>query len=361
MITLFCVRPKGFNVGNDAIFIGMQRYIFEAFGQVVNIINLPATSRYESHAKSGLTAQTIWEINLYGDGVIVGGGNLYENGEIQVDLQALNALEVPLMLFSLSHGRVYNRRGDLVERTNVIPDSVTKALNNRAMISLARDDSTCEYLHRLGISKARTGGCPTIFLDRIINRLPQLNPPDKSGVLISVRQPSLMSIPLEKQAQVQIDIREIVRFLRAEGHQRIRLLCHDHRDIPFAASFSDLEFIYLDDIYTYLALLNSCDLNITYRLHSALPCLSFGRPAIPISYDERANSLLRTIGYEDWNIDMVKSSSVVADVIDRYRRLGELHARREQSRSSWDSLDKVMSEAFSIFALEVARRKNNIK
>jgi hypothetical protein len=54
MINLFCVRPKGFNVGNDVIFMGMQHFIYKAFGEVVNLISLPATSRYESQAKAGL-------------------------------------------------------------------------------------------------------------------------------------------------------------------------------------------------------------------------------------------------------------------------------------------------------------------
>ena len=41
MITLFCVRPKGLNVGNDAIYLGMQQFLAEAFGQVVNLISIP--------------------------------------------------------------------------------------------------------------------------------------------------------------------------------------------------------------------------------------------------------------------------------------------------------------------------------
>ncbi len=353
MITLFCIRPKGFNVGNDAIFLGMQRYIFEAFGQVVNIINLPATSRYESHAKAGLTAQTVYEINLYGDGVIIGGGNLYENGELQVDTNALAALEVPMMIFSVSHGRVYNRHSQLVNRTNTIPVDIARAVNEKAVVSLARDEHTNEYLRNIGIEHSEVGGCPTIYLDRIVDRLPELYPSDRSGVLISLRNPDLMSIPLARQARVRDDIRETVDFLRDQGHEDIRLLCHDHRDIPFAASFGDLEFVYLDDIYTYLALLNSCALNVTYRLHSALPCLSFGRPVISISYDERALSLMRTIGYDDWNIDMVKSPDVVSQIKDRYHRIDQLTAIKAEAKPRWDRLDQVMADSFGEFAKQV--------
>ncbi|MDX1929820.1 MAG: polysaccharide pyruvyl transferase family protein [Pirellulaceae bacterium] len=350
MITLFCIRPKGFNVGNDAIFLGMQTFLHAAFGEVVNVITLPATSRYESHAKAGLTAQTIYDINLYGDGVVIGGGNLYENGELQVDLNALSALEVPMMLFSLSRGRVYNRRNELVDRTNVMPDSVTRAINAKAQISLARDICTHNYLQQIGIEHVHVGGCPTIFLDRVGNRFPHLPVEEDSGVLISLRNPALMSIPLQKQANVRQHISEIVTFLRSEGHNNVRLLCHDHRDIPFAASFTNIEFIYLDDVYTYLALLKKCRLNITYRLHSALPCLSFGRPMIKISYDERAVSLMQTIGYGDWNIDMVQNDDVLGHVRDRYRRLDELPILKERNQSLWRSLDNSMSNSFCEFA-----------
>lgn len=358
MITLFCIRPIGFNVGNDAIHLGMREYIRESFGQVVNIINLPATSRYESHAKAGLTAQNVYDINLYGDGVIIGGGNLYENGELHVDANALDALEVPMMLFSLSHGRVYNRKMQLVNRTNSMPSEITQAINRKAQISLARDDHTLEYLKELVVEHGQVCGCPSIFLNRLTDQLPSLQSKDQSGVLISIRNPSLMSIPLKQQAMVQTHIKEIIAFLRKEGHTGIRLLCHDHRDIPFAASFGDVEFLYLDDVYTYLAMLNSCALNVSYRVHSTLPCLSFSRPVIPISYDERALSLIRTVGYDDWNIDMIKSTDVVAQVMDRYHRLDDLKTKHQQAQqTTWGKLDKVMGDAFQEFAREVSIHK----
>ena len=76
MINLFCIRPKGFNVGNDAIYLGLQHFLCGAFGEVVNLISLPATAKYESHATAGLTGKTIYEINQYGHGVTVGGAIL---------------------------------------------------------------------------------------------------------------------------------------------------------------------------------------------------------------------------------------------------------------------------------------------
>ena len=101
MITIFNIRPKALNVGNDVIFVGMEHFLHKAFGEMVNIVSIPATSKYEAHLICGLTSRTIYEINQYGHGVIIRGGNLYENGELEVNLNALKALEVPLMLFRL--------------------------------------------------------------------------------------------------------------------------------------------------------------------------------------------------------------------------------------------------------------------
>ena len=358
MINLFCIRPKGFNIGNDAIFMGLRHFIHEAFGQVVNLIELPATSRYESQAKGGLTSKTIYEINQYGHGVIVGGGNLYENGELDVTLDALKTLEVPLMLFSISRGRIYNRQCKLVERTDVMPDRVLKAIHDRANYSLARDSSTYDHLRKLGCENAQLGGCPTLFLNKIADTLPQVPKHDRGEVLISVRHPSLMNIPLQKQAQVATDIRGVVAFLRGEGHTDIRLLCHDHRDLTFAASFPDLDYVYTGDIYTYLSLLRNCALNITYRLHSSLPCFSFGVPTIHIGYDERANSLFETVGLGDWNFDMVTVKDTVAAVISRYRRLAEFPKIREAALPVWQKFYGVMQSTFTSFAKDVTAYRN---
>ena len=350
MINLFCIRPKGFNVGNDAIYMAMQHFIYEAFGEVVNLINLPATSKYESHAKAGLTSKTIYEINQYGHGVIIGGGNLYENGELDVNLDALNALEVPMMLFSLSRGRVYNRSLELVPRTDTMPDRVMQALDRKASFALFRDQATSNHLQSIGCANHEVGGCPTIFMDRIAHRLPHIPEDLAETALISVRIPGLMSIPLDKQSQVYTHILQIADLLREQGYRDVRLLCHDHRDISFAASFPNLDYVYTGDVYSYLALLKGCALNVSYRLHSFLPCMAFERPAIKVSYDERALSLVDTVGLGDWNINMVKQPMVGQEVADRLSRLGELKQIRESLRPKWHQMYVKFDQTFSQMA-----------
>lgn len=353
MITLFNIRPRALNVGNDVIAIGLRNLMTEAFGEVVNVISLPATSKYEAHAKAGLDAATIYEINQYGHGVIVGGGNLYENGELQLDLNALEALEAPLMLFSLSMGRVYGRLNRLVRRTNAMPDDKVRRLNSKALVSFARCKATYDYLQGLGLSDVQLGGCPTLYLNEVAGRLPAVPASNQGRVLVSIRTPNLMSIPLDAKSRVRNDILGIVDLLEKRGYGKPALLCHDYRDIEFAASFKGLDYSYVDDPATFLALLKSARLNVTYRLHSALPCFSFGTPCITVSYDERALSLLETVGFGDWDIDMVQSPDVAGEVANRLDRLSELDGIRAAAQPVWQDLRKGMRAGFDTFAAAV--------
>jgi polysaccharide pyruvyl transferase WcaK-like protein len=314
---------------------------------------LPATSKYESLARGGLTSKTIHEINQYGDGVIVGGGNLYENGELDLNLAALSRLEPPLMLFSLSRGRIYNRVDELVDRTDVMPDNAIQALNEKASLSLVRDEATLEYLRGLSLTRALLGGCPTLFLGRIDKRLPDVAEADKACTLVSVRHPSLMNIALQRQMRVHDDIAAILRLLAVNGHKDVRLLCHDHRDIPFAASFGSVPYVYIADPHAYLALLKHCRLNVTYRVHSALPCMVFGTPFIKLSYDERALSLMSTVGFGEWNIDIVKSRNVVQDVSERLASLGEIERIKHSAAARWAALKGTQDAAMKQFASSV--------
>jgi len=319
---------------------------------MVNIISLPATKTYENHTLAGLTAKTIYEINQFGDGVLVGGGNLYENGELDVNIEALQALEPPMMLFSLSRGRVYNRRHALVDRSDAMPKHVVQALNRKAKYSLARDAATHEFLLGIGCPNAILGGCPTITLASIADTLPK-TPACATDVLISLRHPNQMSIPPAKQAQVRSDIAATIEALRTSGRRNVRLLCHDSRDLSFAATFPDIEYIYMSDVHNYLALLRSVSLNITYRLHSFLPCLALGTPAVSISYDERASSLLQTLGLEAWDINMVTSGNVPAQIMERVAGLDRLTALLDSAKPRWSAFTNLMRKNFDAFASDV--------
>jgi hypothetical protein len=358
MINLFCIRPKGFNIGNDVIHQATLAFIRRSFGSQVNVISLPATSRYETQAKAGLTPRTVHEINQYGHGVIVGGGNLYENGELEVDTAALDALEPPLMLFSLGAGRIYNRRHELVSRTDAMSADLVRLLNEKAAVSLVRDDATAILLARMGSPPVHVAGCPTLFFDEQFDRPAVVDGP--SQVLFSVRTPELMNVPPPDQARVRTDILGLIDLLGSWGLGEVKLLCHDHRDLPFAASFDDLEYLYTDDVGTLLEWLRTCRLSIGYRLHAALPSLALGTPAISISYDERALSMMRTIGYATWDINMIESGDVTTAVGDRLGRLLELPRLRAQTQPRWRQLRAKMTAGFDAFARHVNQFAANL-
>jgi hypothetical protein len=347
MINLFCVRPRRFNVGNATIDAAMSAVLRDVFGERCNLVPIPAIASDEEGSLSGLTAKTVYEMNLYGHGVVVGGGNLYENGQLDVDVNALCALAAPLLLCSLSHGRIYDRRGRLTRRTDSMPVEHIVALHGRASASLARDDATCAHLHELGLTAARLGGCPTLFVDELLSPSPP--PRAAPGALISIRNPQLMSMPHVHQARVHDQVRLIADALEQEGFGPVRLLCHDKRDLGFASSFGDLEYVLPDDVWGYLGLLRAAPVVVTFRLHAFLPCLSFGTPAVNISYDERSLSLVRTVGLGDWDIDLVKEHDAVEAVRDRLLRIEQLSTLVDDARPAWAQLRSTMRTTLEEF------------
>ena len=362
MITLYNVRPKGHNIGNDAISVALRNQLYKTFGRVVNIIDIPATALYESHAKAGLSSKTIYEINRVGDGVIVGGGNLYENNEVDFSKTALEALEVPLMLFSNSIGKVYNREKKLVPRTDVIPDDKLKVLHDYADLSLVRDSSTLKHVKNIGSENSIFGGCPTIFLGKYNDYSTWLPKSEDVGVLISIRTPSLINLPQKYQIALTSELIDTINGLRKKGYKRIRLLCNDSRDCEYASYFRDyngVDFVYTSNVFDYLSLLSNAKLVISFRLHATLPSLSFNTPVINVSYDERAESLINDIGLEKWDIKYINEDKLSESILDRVERLDDLKTIVSKASEKWNEIEKIQSDAFLKF--EKLVRDNMVK
>jgi polysaccharide pyruvyl transferase WcaK-like protein len=356
MINLYSIRPKGFNIGNDVIYLGVNHFIRQAFKENYNVISLPATGKYESQRKAGISSQTVYEVNQFGHGVIVGGGNLYENGELEVNPTAIKALEKPLMIFSVSRGKIYNKKLELVDRTDVMTDDKMKILNMKADISLSRDKATFEYIENLGAKNNQLGGCPTLFINEIPQHLVPLQNTDKTDALISIRTPSLVSVPISYQYQIREDIIKMIETLRNYGYNNVKILCHDHRDMPFADSLG-IDYVYTEDIYTFLSYLKNTRLNVTYRLHSFIPCLSLDIPTIKISYDQRAVSMLETLNVSEWNINMLKDN-VPVEFENRLKNIKDLESiKKKASESTWQGLKETMINGCNTFAEMV---KSNI-
>ena len=352
MITLFNIRPKGLNIGNDAISVALRNQVYQTFGRMVNIIDLPATSLYESHSKAGLSSKSIYEINRVGDGVIVGGGNLYENNEIDINETALKALQVPLMLFSNSLGRVYSREGKLEPRTDVIPDGKLKILHDYAEISLVRDSATLQHLHKIGANHSIFGGCPTIYLGKYNDYKHVLPENEYVGALISIRTPSLINLPQKQQILLTGELIKTIQILRVKGYKRIRLLCNDSRDCEYASYFRDfvnVDFVYTSNVFDYLALLSKAELVVSFRLHATLPSISFNTPVINISYDERAECLFEDLGLVDWDIKYVQQESLSDAISERLNSLHKLEEIKEKTKKKWNEIEEIQLGAFSRF------------
>lgn len=363
MFVIANIRPIGHNVGNTAINFALRNMLYDTFGRLVTIIEFPATSVHESSAKAGLTKKTIHEINRYADGVIVGGGNLYENDEIVVDPVALNNLLPPLMLFSNSRGRIYGRDSQLHDRTDVIADTKLKGLLAASNISLSRDSATVDYTRNLGCDD-QLGYCPTINTKSYVERIPALPKNEYVGALISIRTPSLMNIPVRYQSKVGNDLEKFIDTLFESGHKRVRILCNDSRDLDFAQQFKgsrNVDTLYTNDVYEYLAVLRDASIVVSYRLHATLPSISMGTPVVNVTYDERAHCLSNDLGISSAGANLVTDADFCSQICEKISTGGYTKTRHDENSQLWDEISKFQYEKLAEFKELVAQYVQKIR
>jgi polysaccharide pyruvyl transferase WcaK-like protein len=309
-MNLFFVHPHTRNIGNDIIGFATSKLLYEIFGAATNIINIPAM---QGPQFGGLVARQIYDMNRFADGIVVGGGNLFENGQISYDAQAVQALNRPMLLIALSHGRIAGRDGALEDRTDAMHPDAIRHLVGRSTVALVRDIASQAILRELGV-ETEIGGCPTLFLPPNVNE----TTPD-GDLMISLRHPSRMNIPPTLQWRIADDLRRLITALRVEFARPVRLACHDYFDLEFAAGFPEAVTVYFDDVHRYIAALRTCAMNICYRLHGFLPCLAFGTHSIHLSYDERGRSMMETAGMSSWDINLLEETDCVSAIMDRAR------------------------------------------
>ena len=239
-----------------------------------------------------------------------------------------------------------------------MPTRVVRALGEQAVVSVARDQTTLSYLQELGLEGVELGGCPSLFVRPAF-------PPPPSGsrgeVLVSIRNPSLMSVPLRDQARVASEVARLVDALRERDLGPVRLLCHDRRDMPFAAGLGDIDYTLPDDAPHFLERLRSASLVVTFRLHAFLPCLAMGVPAVNISYDERSAGMMQTLGLEEWDVDFLTESDLTSAILDRADRLDDLERLRSDCAPAWRELEDTLLGAIGDFGAAVARYAGRVK
>jgi hypothetical protein len=311
-MNIFFFRPTTRNIGNDIIGYATAELLYQVFGTATNIVSIPALKGLQF---GGLTPRQVYDVNRLADVVVLGGGNLFENGQITYDAQAVDAMCRPMALIGLSHGRVYGRNGDLETRTDALSPAAIRHLVSRSAVSMVRDKASQKILKEMGVEVV-VGGCPTLFLP------PKATDIEPTGdVIISVRHPFRMSVQPKMQWRIADDVRRLIAALQAEFSRPVCLACHDYIDLEFAAGFPNAAPIYFDDVGRYISALRNCKLHVSYRLHGFMPCLAFGSPSIHLSYDERGRSMLETVGMESWDVDLLREKDCVAAVMDRVHKL----------------------------------------
>jgi polysaccharide pyruvyl transferase WcaK-like protein len=157
------------------------------------------------------------------------------------------------------------------------------------------------------------------------------------------------------QGRVHFDLRRLIDGLRAHGHEKIALLCHDPRDIRFAAGYPDIPYLYTEDPLRYLAWLRDCRLNVGYRVHSLLPCALLGTPSVHLTYDERALGLIETAGLGDCAVDYIHDPDPVVTALAMCADTDRLRQAMAIARVTWAPLRHAMLHHLNQW-LNMARR-----
>lgn len=342
MPLIYHFRPATPNIGNKLIVMALHQLIAEAARRPFDIVNMPAKGVSAVIKAGGIIKQTVNDINQLGAGVLIGPGNLFENNGLDIDAVALDALRPAPLIFSVSWGRIFDDRGALRLRSDSMGRELIAALCRKAGAILVRDQATRQMLGALGIADAQVMGCPVLALHPDRLQLPSADPRAAGATLISLRNPALMNVSPRLQGRVHADVRRLIDGLRQMGHQQVALLCHDLRDLRFAAAYPDVPTLYTEDLRQYLAWLRDCRLNVTFRLHSLLPCAVFGTPAVHFTYDERALGLIQAAGLEDCDVHYVHAADPVAEALARCVEPAALAAAAAAARRGWPALEKVM-------------------
>jgi hypothetical protein len=322
---LFSFRPQTTNVGNDLIALGTDVLLEQAWGGPVDVVALPSAGGGRGAKPAGLNARNVYEANLLADAVLIGGGNVFENGALLVDHTALDALQVPMMLLGASAARVRGRDGGLHARTDGVAPPVIARLCAHARPLLVRDEATARLLNDLGVEQVTVAGCPSLLLGRLGADLPAPDETLAGTALLSLRHPKLMSVPYADQGRVRRQVDGLIVRLGAD-HDRVALVCHDYQDLAFAAEFADaagasVEVRYTEDARTLLGWLRGAAVCVGYRLHGFLACVALGVPALHLSYDERGTAMVETLGLNDYNLPLHTTDQLADAVAERLNDL----------------------------------------
>jgi polysaccharide pyruvyl transferase WcaK-like protein len=305
--------PRTYNIGDHFVQRGIaamiRRIVPEASFKLFDV-----NSRGQEKADYGLTQSAVERANKEADLIIVGGSNLYEGGfrwpwGVHLDTDALKNLRVPLFLLGVGTGSSFNSS---LHKPAARAKVEIKLLNDYATLSGARDVTTLDWLHQLGVTKAELMGDPATF---IFNYQPQqIN--HSSHVLIAIPPRRVWSSKRQfwkvhaSGRPVFLALVELTKTLLENGHQVV-VACNDPADLPVAqelfAGCLPHPVICPETPEEYFQLLSKSRAVISGRLHTAVVAFSLGIPFLLIDIDRRTHGFLKT--YELEPLSVVPSRS----------------------------------------------------
>lgn len=338
---VFCVHAGHADAARQVTHLAVRHLLHEVLGPRVNVVSIAPSG--DALGRAGLSTRTVYEIDLIGHGLVVCG----ETPALEVDVQALEQLDLPVLLCGLA-------AAEGVAGIDGWGPAVQSALLRRSVGALAAESRALEVLRVAGGSAA-LGGHPALFVERVPSAAPgEAARPARGGVLLVVRDPATMDLTDARRAAVREDVRTLVRRLRDRGHQDVRLLCQGAGDLRFAAAFGDLQLAYVEDPYAWLGEVRAAELVVTWRLEAALVRATAAQPFVHLAADGWERRALRDVGLGDWTVDLRDDAVAGAEaVLERVGRLDAQTDDRLAALARWAELDRHTATAFGDFARAV--------
>jgi polysaccharide pyruvyl transferase WcaK-like protein len=301
--------PQTNNIGDHFVQRGIESMVHAAIPQATFQL-FSINSRGRDNDNYGLTRRAIERANLEADLIIVGGSNLYEGSfrwrwGVHLEPDALQHLRVPLFIVGVGSGSDFTSN---LHRPSSRALKEIKLLNKHAAFSGARDVITLDWLHQIGVSKAKLTGDPATF---IFNRSPR---PYYNGlednILITVpprrfwtSKRQFWNVRVRGRAMFRA-LATLARTLLEQGH-KVKVACNDPMDLPMAESFDGwlpAPVVCPQTPEDYFRLLSTCRVVVSGRLHTAVVAFSLGIPFLLMDVDQRTHGFIKTYELDDWAV-----------------------------------------------------------
>jgi polysaccharide pyruvyl transferase WcaK-like protein len=298
--------PRTHNIGDHFVQRGIAAMI-SSIAPDASFKLFDVNSRGRETTDYGLTHSAVERANQEADLIIVGGSNLYEGSVgwpwgVHLDPDALKNLRVPLFLIGVGTGSNFN---SFLHKPSARAKREIKLLNDYASLSGARDITTLDWLHQLGVTKARLTGDPATF---IFNSPLQIN--HGGPVLVTVPPRRVWTSKRQfwkvhaRGRPLFFALVELTKNLIKKG-QQVVVACNDPADLPLARKlFTGLAHpvICPEAPEEYFQLLAKSRAVISGRLHTAVVSFSLGIPFLLIDIDERTRGFLNTYQLHAWSV-----------------------------------------------------------